>query len=63
MLRCRIVAAAAEGRGNNEIAAVLGCHTATVSKWRRRSAERRHDGLADAPRPGPQREITDVGDR
>ena len=33
-LRCRIVLAAAEGRYNNEIAAGLGCHPATVTKWR-----------------------------
>ena len=58
-LRCRIVLAAAEGRRNNEIAAALGCHPATASKWRRRFAERRLDGLADDPRPGPPRKITD----
>ena len=58
-LRCRIVLAAAEGRHNNEIAAALGCHPATVSKWRRRFAERRLDGLDDDPRPGPPRSITD----
>ena len=59
-LRCRIVLAAAEGRHNNEIAAALGCHAATVSKWRRRFAQRRVDGLADDPRPGPPRKITDA---
>ena len=59
-LRCRIVLAAAEGRHNNEVAAALGCHAATVSKWRRRFAERRLDGLADDPRPGPPRKITDA---
>lgn len=59
-LRCRIVLAAAEGRHNNEIAAALGCHAATVSKWRRRFAERRLDGLVDEPRPGPPRKITDA---
>ena len=60
-LRCRIVLAAAEGRANNEVAAALGCHAATVSKWRRRRfAERRLDGLADDPRPGPPRKITDA---
>ena len=58
-LRCRIVLAAAEGRADNEIAAALGCHPATVSKWRRRFAARRLDGLDDAPRPGPPRSVTD----
>ena len=51
-LRCRIVLAAAEGRHNNEIAAALGCHAATVSKWRRRFAERRLDGRHFPPLTG-----------
>ncbi len=59
-LRCRIVLAAAQGRANNDVAAELGCHPATVSKWRRRFAQRRLDGLADDPRPGPPRKITDA---
>ena len=59
-LRCRIVLGAAAGRANNDIAAELGCHPATVSKWRKRFAQRRLDGLADDPRPGPPRKITDA---
>ncbi len=59
-LRCRIVLGAASGRANNEIAAELGCHAATVSKRRKRFAQRRLDGLADDPRPGPPRKITDA---
>ena len=59
-LRCRIVLAAAQGRTNNEIAAELRCHPATVSKWRRRFAVRRLDGLCDDPRPGPPRTIDDA---
>ncbi|WP_423919977.1 IS630 family transposase [Candidatus Poriferisodalis sp.] len=59
-LRCKIVLAAAQGRHNNEIAAALGCHAATVSKWRNRFASRRLDGLSDDPRPGPPRKITDA---
>ena len=47
------------GESNKDIAAVVGCHPATVSKWRKRFAERRLDGLADDPRPGPPRKITD----
>ena len=59
-LRCRIVLAAAEGRYDKEIAGALGCHPATVSKWRRRFAQRRLDGLCDEPRPGAPRTIDDA---
>ena len=59
-LRCRIVLGAAEGMANVDIAAELGCHAATVGKWRRRFAERRLDGLSDDPRPGPPRRIVDT---
>ena len=59
-MRCRIVLAAAEGRYNRDIAVEVGCHPATVGKWRGRFAERRLDGLADDPRPGPPRKITDA---
>ena len=59
-LRCRIVLAAAEGRYNKEIAAGLGCHPATVAKWRTRFASRRLGGLCDDPRPGPPRTIGDA---
>ena len=58
-LRCRIVLGAAGGETNKSMAARLGCSEATVSKWRRRFARRRLDGLADDPRPGPPRTITD----
>ena len=59
-LRCRIVLGAAEGMANVDIAAVLGCHIATVGKWRNRFAERRLEGLWDEPRPGPPRTISDA---
>ena len=59
-LRWRIVSAAAEGRYNKEIAGALGCHPATVAKWRSRFAERRLDGLCDEPRPGAPRTIGDA---
>lgn len=58
-LRCRVVLAGAEGLTNNEVADRLGVHRATVSKWRRRFAEHRLDGLHDEPRPGVPRSITD----
>ena len=59
-LRCRIVLGAAEGLANVAIASDLGCHIATVGKWRNRFAERRLEGLWDEPRPGPPRTIDDA---
>ena len=58
-LRCRIVLACAEGVTNVEVADRLGVSSATVSKWRRRFAVRRLDGLHDEPRPGVPRTVTD----
>jgi transposase len=58
-LRCRIVLACAEGATNNEVAARVGVNQATVCKWRGRFVTRRLDGLADEPRPGAVRTITD----
>jgi transposase len=58
-LRSRIVLAAAGGRANAAIAADLGVTLPTVRKWRDRFAGRRLEGLADEPRPGPPRTITD----
>lgn len=52
VLRARIALAAEAGMDNRAIAAELGCHQATVGKWRRRLASRGPDGLRDAPRPG-----------
>lgn len=58
-LRCRIVLACAEDRTNLDVAAELGVHKVTVSKWRRRFAAERLEGLTDAPRPGAARRIGD----
>ena len=58
-LRCRIVLACAEGRTNQDIASELRIHPVTVSKWRKRFAADRLDGLVDAPRPGAVRTISD----
>jgi transposase len=50
--RARIVLAAADGVGTNEIARDLGTRPARVSKWRTRFARDRLTGLVDAPRSG-----------
>ena len=59
-LRCRIVLACAGGATNNDVAALVGVHPATVGKWRARFVARRLDGLSDDPRPGAPRTITDA---
>jgi transposase len=51
-LRAAIVLAAAAGQASAAIAAELRVCTDTVRKWRRRFAEGRLAGLADAPRSG-----------
>jgi transposase len=50
--RAQFVLLAAQGLRNNAIGGRLGCRRARVCKWRRRFAERRCEGLSDAPRPG-----------
>jgi transposase len=58
-LRCRIVLACAEGASNAAVATRLGVSRPTVTKWRSRFVARRLEGLADEPRPGAARTITD----
>jgi transposase len=61
-LRARIVLACA-GEGGvaplTRVAAATGVSREMVRKWRARFAEQRLDGLADAPRPGAPRKVTD----
>jgi transposase len=58
-LRSRIVLACAEGTANKDVAARLGVTPQMVGKWRARFVTARLDGLADEPRPGQPRKITD----
>jgi transposase len=59
-LRAQIVLAAARGHDNARIAADLAISTDTVRKWRGRFAARGLAGLADLPRPGRSRRISEL---
>ena len=59
-LRAQIVLAAARGRDNARIARDLGISQDTARKWRGRFAGRGLDGLADLPRPGRPRRISEL---
>jgi hypothetical protein len=52
--RARIILACAQHPQprNDHVAAALGCHAETVSRWRRRFQRERLDGLHDLPRSG-----------
>ena len=53
--RARVILPCAARPGvprNDHVAALLGCHPDTVSKWRKRFQRHRLDGLADFPRSG-----------
>lgn len=59
-LRSKIVLRAAEGVANQQIARQLDVTGATVGKWRERFRLYGLEGLADEPRPGAPRKITDA---
>ena len=58
-VRAEIVLLAAEGLSNLAIVERLGVARMTVATWRRRFAGQRLGGLADEPRPGAPRTVTD----
>jgi len=58
--RARIVTASWDGASVAELAERLGCHPKTVYKWLHRFNQAHSiDGLADLPRPGLPRRITE----
>ena len=58
-MRCRIVLLCAQGLPNTYVAQQLGVSRVTVGKWRARFVAERLEGLADEPRPGAPRKISD----
>ncbi len=69
VVRARIVLYAAEGLGNDQIAARLDTPRQIVSKWRKRFFEQRLGGLEERERSGrparfsSQRRVRDQGPR
>jgi len=59
-LRARIILAFGAGLNGKQVCGRLRVSAKTASKWRRRFAEARLDGLHDEPRPGGPRTITDA---
>jgi transposase len=58
--RARIITASWDGATVAELADRLGCHPKTVYKWLHRfNAAQDIDGLADLPRPGVPRRLTE----
>lgn len=58
-LRARIVLACSEGLADTAVAGKLGCTVQTVRKWRERFAQKGFESLADLPRSGAPRTISD----
>ncbi len=59
-LRARIVLACAQGADNKTVAKTLRITPHTVGKWRARFLADRLEGLADEPRPGAPRSLSDA---
>jgi DNA-binding CsgD family transcriptional regulator len=57
-LRFSIILLSNQKLTNQQIAAQLGCHPETVSKWRSRFARLGLEGLLDAPRTGRPRSFS-----
>jgi transposase len=57
--RARIITGSWDGASVAELAQSLGCHSKTVYKWLHRFNADGLDGLADLPRPGLPRRITE----
>ncbi len=58
--RARMILRCADGGTNTEVAEDLGVSKATIGKWRSRFLKQRLGGLADNPRTGRPRTITDA---
>ena len=55
VLRAKMILLAAQGIGNDQIAAKLDTRREVVCMWRKRFFEKRLDGLEERPRPGRPR--------
>ena len=55
VIRAKIILLAAQGLGNDEIAAKLDSRREVVSMWRKRFFEQRLEGLEERHRPGRPR--------
>jgi transposase len=58
--RARIITLSWDGAQVGEIAATLDCHPATVYRWLHRFSEHGIDGLADLPRQGRPRRLSEL---
>jgi transposase len=58
-LRAQVVLACADSQSNQAVARHLHVSGNSVGKWRERFRVKRLEGLADEPRPGVARKVTD----